>query len=286
MKNVRFSRVALTVMAIALLMANTAQAVNVGFTGDPGTDNWLEQGLSTEVGTYIRGDGNWSYKVYTASFTLTAGSPLLGANWQVGDLILGMGGVMNPNTQDFSPRLVAKFGAADATFKPSTTLTSGDGIGSFSGGAAGAGGIQMDFFYARNWPSGVLPSGLNGVIQTPEHVIWQYNQQINTDYGKVLALFETNTFMTNGYYRDIFQSFEVLLNVTAVSDAVRGDKGALVPVLHGKGDMAVQQSSSGSTDAYVPHVGANVPLPPSVLLLGSGLLGLVGLRWRRARKES
>lgn len=34
------------------------------------------------------------------------------------------------------------------------------------------------------------------------------------------------------------------------------------------------------------QVGSNVPLPPSVLMLGSGLLGLVGLRWRRSRKES
>ena len=29
-----------------------------------------------------------------------------------------------------------------------------------------------------------------------------------------------------------------------------------------------------------------VPLPPSVLLMGTGILGLVGLGWRRSRKET
>ena len=33
------------------------------------------------------------------------------------------------------------------------------------------------------------------------------------------------------------------------------------------------------------YVGTQVPIPPSAMLLGSGLLGLVGLGWRR-RKES
>jgi len=263
------------------LMLSSACADSVGFTGNPGSDNWLEQGLSTALGTYIRGDGNWSFNVYTSSFTLAEGSPLIGGNWQAGDLILGLGGIMNPNTQDFSPRFVAKFGAADASFKPATTLSSGDGIGSFSGGAAGIGGVQVDFFYARDWPSGVLPAGLNGIMQTPQHVIWDKDQNINVDYGKVLALFETNS--SN---RDILQSFEVLLDVTAVSDPARGGKGDLVPVLHGKGDMAVQESFSGYTDAYVGNVGGNVPLPGTLALLGSGLAGLGIWRQRQSGSKS
>jgi len=46
--------------------------------------------------------------------------------------------------------------------------------------------------------------------------------------------------------------------------------------------------TKGSSDDQwwlMDHVNA-VPLSPSVLLLGSGILGLVGLGWRRARKES
>jgi hypothetical protein len=38
-----------------------------------------------------------------------------------------------------------------------------------------------------------------------------------------------------------------------------------------------------SQDYIIPNP---VPVPPSVLLLASGLLGLLGLRWRRARDES
>ena len=49
----------------------------------------------------------------------------------------------------------------------------------------------------------------------------------------------------------------------------------------------VKFTRASSEDQWflMDHVNA-VPLPPSVLLLGSGILGLVGLGWRRARKES
>lgn len=44
------------------------------------------------------------------------------------------------------------------------------------------------------------------------------------------------------------------------------------------GAFLIEDSASGNPGGYV---GEKVPLPPSALLLGSGLLGLVGLRFRR-----
>jgi len=43
--------------------------------------------------------------------------------------------------------------------------------------------------------------------------------------------------------------------------------------------------STGWVESQDYIIRSPVPLPPSVLLLGSGLLGLVGLGWRRSRKE-
>ncbi len=46
---------------------------------------------------------------------------------------------------------------------------------------------------------------------------------------------------------------------------------------------AVPQATSSGFVAYGGGAGGLVPLPPSVLLLGSGLLGLAALGWRRKR---
>lgn len=267
--------VILLTMVFCLAALAPAAASTIGFSGNPAQDHWVLQGNSLTLGTYIRGSGSMNFNVYSGAFYLDASSPLVGGQWQVGDLILGLGGVPQGTSNNFHhPRMVAKFGAAEATFSPSTTLTPpGNGHGSFSSGYAGSGGVQVDYKYLLD--NGVLPPGVNGVILKPDNVLYSPNVGIDRDFGRVLAIFQE---VTKDYY--ILQSFEVALDLSYLS---RGGYSP-TPSLHGKADMAWQIGSSGDyTDAYVSNVGANAPVPGTLLLLGSGLMGLA-LRRRHLLK--
>lgn len=257
--------VLLTVI-FCLGMLTPVAASPSAFTGDPALDNWLLQGNSLTIGTYIRGPGGMDFDVYSSVFSLDAGSPLVGGQWQVGDLILGLGGVSQSAGNDsVNPKLVAKFGAAGATFSPSTLPSpDGNGVGSFSGGAAGSGGVQILLQYLTK----------NGDIRIPDIVTYSPTTVIAQDFGRVRAIFEG---ITSGN----LLSFEVALDLTYLS---REDYSP-TPSQTGKADMAWDAGHSGIyTDAYVPNMGA-VPVPGTLLLLGSGLMGLGLLRRQWSLKQ-
>jgi hypothetical protein len=101
-------------------------------------------------------------------------------------------------------------------------------------------------------------------------------QGYNTD-GQVTVTFSDNTFatvtMSNltrpffGY--SVFSSELPITSLSLVSIRPDGQDTYYPTIDH----------------LYVGAVGTQAPLPPSGLLLGSGILGLVTLRWRRGRKE-
>jgi hypothetical protein len=277
----------LLIVIFCLGMLTPAAASPIGFTGNPAQDNWVLQGNSLTLGTFIRGTGFMNFDVYSAAFYLGASSPLVGGQWQAGDLILGLG-LVSQGTHDDSyyhdPRMVAKFGSTTAIYSPSSSVSlPGNGHGSQSGGNGGTGGVQVDFQYELtngHWDNG---QNLSGIIQTAANVSYYDGSTSvslpSADYGRVLGIFPADPPGPDPPAHFTDQSFEVALDVSYLA---RGGYSP-TPSQHGKADLAWQISTGNYTDAYVPNVGANVPVPGTLLLLGSGLVGVFGLR-KKLRK--
>jgi hypothetical protein len=261
-------------IALVALGLLSASALAAPVTGSPAADGWLVQGNSLQDGTYIRGTGGWSFDLYSNASTLGASDALVGGNWQIGDLVVGLGGEMT-GQYIYWPNIVAKFGSSSATFSPSTVASpNGNGNGSFSSGMAGLGGVQVDYNY--EFDGTVLRADqalLSGQLIKPDNVLYNDGTPLfsivsrDQDFARVIALFD----MSGG--SDILQSFEVILNLSYLSDPARqgivGSSG--MPIVNGKADMAVQRFANEYTDAYGLLSPSAVPVPASFWLLVSAL---------------
>ncbi len=258
-------------------------------SGDPAADGWSRQGNSLEPGVYIRGSAGFSFDVYGTAFELATGD----GNWIAGDRVLGLGGV-GTGQYVYWPNLVAKFGSSASSFSASTVASpGGNGVGSFSSGGAGEGGVQVDLDYPFDGATGKLTATVSGVQQVADNVLYQGTHHfpdsaLNAQCSVLFALPQCGldpqlarasaVFSRDGDGRDILASFEIVLNVSYL-----GREGyAPVPQIGAPSDLAVQSFANAYTDALV---GA-VPEPQTYAMLVAGLamLGIVVRRRAHARR--
>lgn len=278
---------AIITAAAALLLACPAFAS----TGDPVADGWAYGSNALENGTYVRGDGNFGFDIYSTSLTLGAGSNLLDANWQVGDTVLGIGGVINaisnpaqlgwpsitgPTVNDNltqSVRIVTKFGTSPTAWGASSNAPSaGNGSGSFSGGAGGDGSLLLATYSPASnnglhlHPSpdyGLLPSilGPNLVHEIP--LLQRYDAGVVTTLastaGKLIYTLDGN---------DVLATWEVFVNVSLLEGY------GIVPELGDRGLQTLQRSTGVYTDGLVEVV----PEPATLALLTLGSVALLRRR--------
>lgn len=251
-------------------------------SGDPAADGWQASGNSLANGNYIRGSGNFGFTHYSSSFSLSssAAGDIGSANWNAGDQILGIGGIISDITPaaagwpaftgdavnanlTSSARISVKFGVNGGGWQASAIAPgAGDGLGSFSGGNGGIGSIIL----GTNTPPDVLANP--GTLQTVA-LAQRYDgsvSAINMDIGRFI-------FQHNG--GGLLQSWQVLLNVTYLNqlNGLNGD-ALFVP---GRVNQSLQRGSGVFTDSLVNPV----PLPPTLLI--AGLPGLLFLIVRRRR---
>ena len=280
----------LAVVASGLTCHGTARAELL--TGDPSADGWALGANSLQAGTYVRGNGNFSYDLFRASYALGSGSPLAAmANpWSVGDQVLALGGVVAPTTAAAAGwaaftggpvngklaanvRVVSKFTSSPSAWSASGVAPGlGDGAGSFSNGDGGLGAVLV------STPSGQVTSAGAGVLTVPVNA----NQWSGTAGSNGPAIDPSTSRViyavdTSGRLR----SWELFLNTTLLASA---NTGLPTPNAAGRWNQALQagQSSVFLTDALSP--GENVvPAPAAGILLGVGATALAFGRRLRAK---
>lgn len=287
------------IAGIVSAAASAASASNV--SGSPTADGWAFVGHSLANGSYVRGNANYGFNMYSSVLTVGAGSNLHiadGANsWLPGDTVLGVGGVFTGITAgdagwaaiggnavnslltvEHGPKLIVKFGTSAATFSDST-VAPGSGNGNGSTASGGVGGV---FVRSSGWFHPTDP-----IASQDTDTTWAANA------GMLMQLDKDNHISRNGtsapdknVARLIWNydagsshpsSWQILLNVSLLDRTAPVGFMGLTP---GPGDMAiasVQDRDSTFTDSILQVV----PAPGAAALFT--FAGLAAARRRRTR---
>lgn len=285
------------ILGLAILFSFVSVLPAAVVTGNPNADGWSFEGNSLAKGTYVRGEGTFSFDIYSTSFQVTSGSSFDitdgGYSWLVGDTVLGLGGQFVPTTAaaagwpSFQPnaysgggvavnddvsgssRPVAKFGTESSNFTASTTapFVNGDGNGAMNLGHGGDGSVLARITQNR----GSTDSGLLHLLDRVEvykgdgTVLTYGSLSTNTTFRKV-ARFIYIWDAINGN----IASWEILLNVSLLERQV---DYAVYPTANDQGIMAVQRSDNRYTDGLVQGAAAAV-VPEQQSLAIWAILGL------------
>lgn len=279
-------------LTASLLLSFASVGSAASLSGNPAADGWALLGHSLENGVYSRGAANYGFNIYSAEYTVAAGSDLEiadGANsWLVGDTVLGLGGTFAGITAGDAgwgaftgngvnsilgneTKLTAKFGTSTAAFT-SSSIAPDAGNGNGSGGVMGTGGVTMRTSGWNSLSDNAAWIAGDGVLQPVSEAshISRNGGTINRFAGRMIWEWDAAN--------EVVVGWQLLLN-TSLANRIDPSLAASTPVL---GDMAiasVQFHDAAYTDALVNT--AAVPEPAALTLAAMGLFGAVAARRRK-----
>lgn len=258
-------------------------------TGNPSTDGgWTAEGMSTSAGVYNFGSGNFNVQIYATAFTLAPSSTLISAlggyNWNIGDTIVGVGGVFSGANADLtysggadentithsnstSTRIVVKYGTSTATWAAPAPNSTGTAYGSQANG--GVGSVLLG-----TYPYDFYPADSNTLVVPVDSPLLQSGpsttMSISGDMGRVITSWDGTNAMVG------FESFLdlTLLDATYPSNNVALGDEFILDLQRGT-SSTLYQDSLGTLPSVVPE-------PSTIALVGVGLLGALSLRRRKA----
>ena len=135
----------------------------------------------------------------------------------------------------------------------------------------------------------VYPGGSGGTFRSPPNVVLNQdllNPIVFTFTTPVTAVGLFNTSLVDAERFEIYDSGDNLLASINLPDVVVNFGGFISDVGISKGVVVPILPTNGSIYIDDLTVGSSVPVPGSILLLGSGLIGLVGFRRKYRKSQS